>query len=96
MRKAFYFIVNLKHCSVLYKMTGDRSRDSTGVTTIVEDGTCNKAEGIKEEETDVDTIIVGVRERDKEEGIIDDDSLEGLSLIMLRLEKCMRKQLRRW
>lgn len=27
---------------VLVKMTGDRSGDSTGVTTVMEDGTCNK------------------------------------------------------
>ena len=27
---------------VLVKMTGDRSGDSTGITTVMEDGTCNK------------------------------------------------------
>lgn len=27
---------------VLDKMTGDRSGDSTGITTVMEDGTCNK------------------------------------------------------
>jgi hypothetical protein len=65
-------------------------QESTGVTTIVEEGTYNKAEGIVGErdggdaETDADTIAVGVSEGDEdEEEIIDGDSLEKLSSMVL-------------
>jgi hypothetical protein len=53
---------------VLVKMTGDRSGDGTGVTTVEEDGTCNKREGTVEgkDGDDVgigsDTIAVGFSE----------------------------------
>ena len=59
------------------------------MTTVVEDGTCNKVEGTVGErdgdgvETDTDTIAVDVRERDEDEVIIDGDSLEGLSSIVV-------------
>jgi hypothetical protein len=74
---------------VLVKMTGERSGDNTGVTTVVEDGTCNRGERTAgrrdggDIETDEDTIAVGVRERDEEEEVIGGDSLEELSLIVL-------------
>jgi hypothetical protein len=74
---------------VLVKVAGDRSGDSMGVTTVVEVGTCNRGEAIEggtdgyDVETDVDTIAVGVRERDDDEEVIDGDSLEGLSSIVL-------------
>jgi hypothetical protein len=64
--------------------------DSDGVTTVVDDGTCNEGERTvggrdrDDAETDTDTIAVGVREGDEEEEvIIDGDSLEGLSSIVL-------------
>jgi hypothetical protein len=72
---------------VLVKMTGDRSGDSVGVTTVVEVGTSNKGEAIEggidgdDVETDVDTI--GVREREEEEEVIGGDALKGLSSIVL-------------
>jgi len=60
------------------------------LTTIVDNGTCNKGEQTVGErdrddaETDTDTIAVSVREGDEEEEvIIDGDSLEGLSSIVL-------------
>jgi hypothetical protein len=59
------------------------------VTTVVEDGTCNEVEGTVGErdrdgvETDTDTIAVGVGELDEDEVIIDGDSLEGLSSIVV-------------
>ena len=56
----------------------------------MDDGTCNKGErtvGRRDgdnAETDTDTIAVGVGDGDEEEeGIIDCDSLEGLSSIVL-------------
>ena len=64
--------------------------DSDGVTTVVDDGTCNEGERTvggrdrDDAETDADTIAVGIREGDEEEeGIIDGDALEGLSSIVL-------------
>jgi hypothetical protein len=67
-----------------------KMRRSDGVTTVMDDGTCNKGERIvggrdrDDVGTDTDTIAAGVREGDEEdEGIIDGDSLEGLSVIVL-------------
>lgn len=66
--------------------------DCDGVTTVVDDGTCNEGERTiggrdrarDDPVTDSDTIGVGVRESDEEdEEIIDGDSLEGLSSIVL-------------
>jgi hypothetical protein len=75
---------------VLVKMVEGRSGDSMGVTTVVEDGTCNDVEGIVGErdgddaDTDTDTIAVGVSEGDEdEEEIIDGDALEELSSMVL-------------
>jgi hypothetical protein len=75
---------------VLVKMTEVGLGDSDGVTTVVDDGTCNKGERTvrgrdgDDAETDMDTIAVNVKEGDKEEeGILDSDSLEGLSSIVL-------------
>jgi hypothetical protein len=77
---------------VLVNMVGGRSGDIKGVTTLVEDGTCNEdgGEGTvggrdgEDAETDSDTIAVGVKERDEEEEyVIAGDSLEGLSSIVL-------------
>jgi hypothetical protein len=54
---------------VLVNMVGGRSGDSTGVTTVVEDGACNEVDGTVEEtdrddaECDTDTIAVGVTTR---------------------------------
>lgn len=62
--------------------------DSDGVTTVVDDGTCNEGERTVEgrdrdnAEADADTIAVGVGEGEGEEegeGMVDGDSLEGLS-----------------
>ena len=58
--------------------------DSDGVTAVVDGGTCNKgkrAVGASDRD-DTDTIAVGVREEEEEE-IVDGDSLEGLSVIVL-------------
>jgi hypothetical protein len=75
---------------ILVKTTEVGLGDSDGVTTIVDDGTCNKGErrvGGRDgydAETDMDTIAVGVKEGDEEEeGIINGDSLKGLSSIVL-------------
>jgi hypothetical protein len=78
---------------VLVKMVGGRSGDSTRVTTVVEDRTCNEVEGTVGErdrddaEADTDTIAVSVRKHDKdEEVIIDGNSLKGLpSIVVSRL-----------
>ena len=69
---------------VLVKTTEVAVGGSDGVTTVVDDGTCNKGERIVggRDRDDTDTIAVGVREVDEEEEIIDGDSLE-LSLIVL-------------
>jgi hypothetical protein len=70
---------------VQVKMVEGRLGDSTGVTTVVEDGTCNEVEGTVGErhgddaETETDTIAAGVREGDEDEGVmIDDDAPEGV------------------
>jgi hypothetical protein len=75
---------------VLVKMTEVGLGDSDGVTTVVDDRTCNEGERTvggrdrDDAETDADTIAVGIREGDEEEeGIIDGDALEGLSSIVL-------------
>jgi hypothetical protein len=75
---------------VLVKTTEVGPGDSDSVTTVVDDGTCNKGERTvggsdgDDTETDTDTIAVGVKEGDEEEeGIIDGDLLEGLSSIVL-------------
>jgi hypothetical protein len=63
---------------VLVRVTGNLSGDSTGVTTVVEDGTCNDGgectvsgrdgdEGVADGETETDTVAVGVREGDEDE-----------------------------
>jgi hypothetical protein len=73
---------------VLVKMVavhlGDSMPLSMGVTTIVEDGTCNEVEGTVGErdgddaETETDTIAVGVREGGEDEKVIDGNALKGL------------------
>jgi hypothetical protein len=75
---------------VLVKLTEVGLGDSDGVTTVVDDGTCNKGERTiggrdrDDAETDTDTIAIGVKESDEEEEeVIDGDSLEGLSSIVL-------------
>jgi hypothetical protein len=71
---------------VLVKATEVGLGDSDGVTTVVDDGTCNEGERTVggRDGDDTDTIAVGVRESDdEEEEIIDGDSLEGLSSIVL-------------
>ncbi len=71
---------------VLVKTTEVGLGDSSGVTTVVDDGTCNNGEravGGKDRD-DTDTIAVGVGEGDEEEEErLDGDSLEGLSSIVL-------------
>jgi hypothetical protein len=60
--------------------------DCDGVTTVVDDGTCNKEErsvGRRDGGDDTDTIAVDVKGDEEEEVIIDGDSLEGLSSIVL-------------
>jgi len=62
---------------VLVRVTGNLSGDSTGVTTVVEDRTCNDGEwkvggrdgdeGAADVETETDTVAVGVREGDEDE-----------------------------
>ena len=72
---------------VLVKATDVGLEGSDGATTAVDDGTCNKDErsvGRRDRGDATDTIAVGVRERDEEEDVImDGDSLEGLSSIVL-------------
>ena len=110
---------------VLVKMVAARAGGSMGVTTVVEERTCNEVEGTvgkrdgddaetetdtiavgiregdedKKEmidgsttsgerdgdgaETETDTIAVGVREGDEDEKVIDGDTLEGLSSVVL-------------
>ena len=74
---------------VLVKTTEVALGDSDGATTAVDVGTYNKGEGTIGKKgpgyyrDDTDTIAVGVREGDEEEEIIDGDSLEGLSSIVL-------------
>jgi hypothetical protein len=74
---------------VLVKMTEVGLGDSDGVTTVVDDGTCNKGEQRVEgrdrvdAETDADTIDVSIKGDEEEERIINGDSLEGLSSIVL-------------
>ena len=74
---------------VLVNMTGVSSGDDTGVTTVVEDGTCNKEEGTvggtdgDGVETDTDTIVDGVRGDEDEEEVIGGDAVERLSSIVL-------------
>lgn len=61
----------------LAKVTVDLSGDSTGVTTVVEGGTCNggegtvgvsdEDEGVADAETETDTVAVGVGEGDEDE-----------------------------
>jgi hypothetical protein len=71
---------------VLVKTTEVGLGDSDGVTTIVDDGTCNKGDRTVggRDRDDTDTIAVSVREGDKEEEeIIDGNSLERLSVIVL-------------
>jgi hypothetical protein len=65
------------------KLTGTGSGDSEGVTTVVEDKTCNEGaeavggrDGDNSEIDDPDTMAVGVKERDEEEVVIAGDSLE--------------------
>jgi hypothetical protein len=72
---------------VLDKVTEVGLEDSDGVTTVVDDGTCNKGErsvGGRDGGDNSDTIAVDVGEGDEEdEVIIDGDSLEGLSSIVV-------------
>jgi hypothetical protein len=59
--------------------------DCVGVITVVDDGTCNKGEWAVggRDRDDTNTIAVGVKGDEEEEGIIDGDSLERLSSIVL-------------
>jgi hypothetical protein len=75
---------------VLVKATEVALEDSDGVTTVVDDGTCNKGERTgtgrdgDDAVSDTDTIAVGVGEGDEEEeDMIDGDSLDWLSSIVL-------------
>jgi hypothetical protein len=74
---------------VLVKETEVGLEDGDGVITVVDDRTCNKGErtGGRDGDdavTDTDTIAVGVRGGDeKEEVVINGNSLGGLSLIVL-------------
>jgi hypothetical protein len=74
---------------VLVKMVAGRWGDIMGVTTVVEDETCNEVDEAvgerngDEAETERDTIAVGVTEGDEDEKVIDGDALEGLSSIVL-------------
>ena len=64
---------------VLVKVTGGLPGDSTGLTTLVGDGTCNDGEGegtvegrdgdeaVADTETETDPVAVGVREGDEDE-----------------------------
>jgi hypothetical protein len=62
---------------VLVRVTGNHSGDSTGVTTVVEDGACNDGEwtvgvgdgdeGAADEEIETDTVALDVREGDEVE-----------------------------
>jgi hypothetical protein len=77
---------------VLVKLTGTCSGDIKGVTTLVEDGTCNEEaeavggkDGDDSEIDDPDTMAVGVRERDEEEEVIAGDSLELSSIVLSRV-----------
>ena len=79
---------------VLVKLTGASWGDIKGVTTLVEDGTCNEGgeavEGGKDgddaEIDDPDTMAVGVGERDEEdEKVIAGDSLELSSIVLSRV-----------
>jgi hypothetical protein len=78
---------------VLVKLTEVGLKDSNGVTTVVDDGTCNKREqtvGGRDRDnakTDMDTIAVGIKESNEEEKeVIDSNSLEGLlSIVLSRL-----------
>ena len=68
---------------VLVKLIGARSGDTKGVTTPVEDGTCNEGrEAVRRgrdrddaEIDDPDTMAVGVREREEDGEVISGDSL---------------------
>ena len=63
---------------VLVKVMGDHSGDSTGVTTVVEGGTCNGGEraaegrdgdeGVADAGTETDMNAIGIREGDKDDG----------------------------
>jgi len=82
---------------VLVKTTEVGLGDSDGVTTVVDDGTCNKGERTvggrdgHDAETDTDTIAVGVKEGDEEEGgIIDGDSLERALVNRTQLARLLR------
>jgi hypothetical protein len=71
---------------VLVKMVAARAGGSMGVTTVVEERTCNEVEGTvgKRDGDDAETeIAVGVREGDEDEKVIDGDTLEGLSSVVL-------------
>jgi len=81
----------------LVKTTEVALGGTDGVTTVVDNGTSNKGERTvgRRDRDDTDTIAVGIREGDKEEDIIDGDSLEGSSQscsVSLAPEKCMRRQ----
>jgi hypothetical protein len=91
-----------KRWGVSVKMTEAGLGDSDDVTTVMDDGTCNKGERTvgkdgDNAETDADLIAVGVGEGDEEEEeIIDGDLLEGSRQsysVGSALEKCMQ---RRW
>ena len=79
---------------VLVKLTGASWGDIKGVTTLVEDGTCNEGgeaveggrDGDDAEIDDPDTMAVGVGERDEEdEKVIAGDSLELSSIVLSRV-----------
>jgi hypothetical protein len=57
--------------------------DGDGVTTVADDGTSNKGERAVGGRDGDDTIAVGVKSDEEDEEIIDGDSLEILSSIVL-------------
>ena len=72
---------------VLVKATDVGLEDSNRVTTVVNNGTCNKDEwsvGRRDRGDDTNTIAVSIGEVSEEEDVImDGDSLEELSSIVL-------------
>jgi len=87
---------------VLVKTTEVGLGDSSGVTAIVNDGTCNKGErtiggmGGDNAETNADTIAVSVREGDKEEEEIIGATHSKGSHQSYSVTSPLEKYMRRW
>jgi hypothetical protein len=77
---------------VLVKLTGARSGDIKGITTLMEDGTCNEGgeavgggrNGDDAEIDDLDTMTVGEGD-EEDEKVIAGDSLELSSIVLSRV-----------